>query len=222
MEKLNKGRPVILRGYRFSVYNWVAAMVLREKGVTYEREEINPFSAALPVSYRVRHPFGRVPVLSHGDFDVYETVAIAHYVNAAFVGPTLVPPNPKAVARMAQVISIVDAYGYGAMVRKVFANRVFLPSEGEPADEDMIATGLEASCTVLGALDRIATEGLVLDGSEVTLADCHLAPMLAYFIQAPEGAAALHNYTALSDWWTAIGDRQSIRMTDPGLPGCGN
>ena len=209
---------VVLCGYRFSVYNRIAAMVLHEKGVAYGREEIDPFAPNVPAGYLKRHPFGRVPVLSHDGFDVYETVAIARYVDAAFEGPALVPSEPKALARLAQVISIIDAYGYRPMVRQVFAHRVFRPLEGERTDEREIATGLEASRTVLGALDRIAAEGHVLDGKRVTLADCHLAPMLAYFVQAPEGVETLRPHPALADWWKAIRERESVLATDPGLP----
>ncbi|MGK8236559.1 glutathione S-transferase N-terminal domain-containing protein, partial [Roseovarius sp. MS2] len=77
---------VILRGYRYSVYNRIARVVLHEKGVAYETDEIDPFAPDVSEDYLKRHPFGRVPVLSHGEFDVFETSAISRYVNAAFGG----------------------------------------------------------------------------------------------------------------------------------------
>ena len=110
-------------------------MALHEKGVACEHEEVDPFASNVPPDYLRRQPFGRVPVLSHNRFDVYEIAAIARYVDAAFEGPSLVPSEPKALARMAHVVSIVDNYGYRPMVRQVFAHRVFRPLEGERADE---------------------------------------------------------------------------------------
>lgn len=211
-------QPVLLRGYRFSVYHRIARMVLAEKGVAYDIEEIDPFAQSIPQAYLRRHPFGRVPVLSHGDFDIFETVAITRYVDAAFDGASLVPSDPVASARMAQVISIIDNYGYGPMVRQVFAHRVFRPAEGLYADETEIVAGMEGAQVVLGALNTIAEEGLVLDGAGITLADCHLAPMMAYFAMAPEGAAALDQYPALAAWWSALRQRDSLVATDPGLP----
>ena len=208
---------VILRGYRYSVYNRIARMVLHEKGVAYEIEEVDPFSPPLPDDYQRRHPFGRVPVLSHGDVDVYETMAITRYVDAAFKGPALTPRDPLGAARMVQVISIVDSYGYWPMVRQVFAQRVFAPMEGRVADEAMIEEGLEKSALVLAALERLAEEGLVLSEGEISLADCHLAPMLAYFTAAPEGRAALSAHTGLSRWWTATSLRRSMTETAPRL-----
>lgn len=215
-------KSVILRGYRYSVYNRIARLVLHEKGVDYDIEEVDPFATDIPEDYLNRHPFRRVPVLSHGAFDVYETSAIARYVDAAFDGPGLVPIEAEPLARAAQVISIIDNYGYRPMVRQVFAHRVFGPAEGEQADETEIAAGLEAAQIVLGALNTIVMERLVLDGRNFTVADCHLAPMIAYFVQAPEGADALCRHSALADWWATVSKRTSIQMTDPGLPPNGN
>ena len=209
---------VILRGYRYSVYNRIARVALHEKGVAYATEEIDPFAASISEDYRTRHPFGRVPVLSHGDFDVYETAAIVRYVNAAFRGPDLMPPEAQGLARVAQVISVVDSYGYVPMVRQVFAHRVFHPAVGELVEEAEIKAGLVASYTVLDALNTIAAEGHVLNGGNFTLADCHLAPMIAYFVQAPEGATALSAHSKLADWWATVSRRASLRATEPGLP----
>lgn len=210
--------PVVLRGYQFSVYNRIARMALHEKGVSYRTEEIDPFAAKIPEDYLRRHPFGRVPVLSHGNFDVYETAAIIRYVDAAFDGPSLMPVDAESVARVAQVVSIVDSYGYRPMVRQVFAHRVFRPAVGEKSDEAEIEKGLEASLPVLGALNTLASEGHVLDGQTFTLADCHLTPMIAYFIQAVEGQAALSEYSEFADWWASASQRRSTKETDPGLP----
>lgn len=211
-------QSVILRGYRYSVYNRIARVVLHEKGVAYETEEIDPFASNVSKDYLKRHPFGRVPVLSHGEFDVFETSAIARYVNAAFAGPELIPTNAETLARVMQVVSIVDSYGYRPLVRQVFAHRVFRPAEDEVADEAEVAAGIDASHTVLGALNNIAKEGRVLDCQSFTLADCHLAPMIAYFVQAPEGAGALKTYSNLAFWWATVSQRASLQVTEPGLP----
>ncbi|MEL6791894.1 MAG: glutathione S-transferase family protein [Pseudomonadota bacterium] len=209
---------LILRGYRYSVYNRIARIALSEKGVQCAAEEIDPFQPHIPKDYKLRHPFGRVPVLSHDAFDIYETTAICRYVDAAFDGPKLLPKDAKGLARVAQVVSIVDDYGYRPMIRQVFAHRVFRPLEAESADEGEIAAGLEASLAVLSALDALASEGRVLDGEIFTLADCHLAPMIAYFAKAPEGAAALASHPSLAQWWAVVSRRQSVIDTDPGLP----
>ena len=211
-------KPVVLRGYKFSVYNRIARVALHEKGVSYETEEIDPFAEDVPEHYMQRHPFGRVPVLSHGAFDVYETAAIARYIDAAFDGPCLVPLEIESLTRLTQIVSILDSYGYRPMVRQVFDNRVFRPAIGEKSDEVEIEHGLAASRRVLQAVEAIAAEARVLDRQSFTLADCHLAPMIAYFVQAPEGETALRDYADLSAWWAWASKRASVVETDPGLP----
>jgi len=100
---------LVLHGYRYSVYNRIARLALTEKGLPYERIEVNPFAPDVPESYRALHPFGRVPALVHDGFALYETGAITRYIDRAFPGPPLQPTDPRALARMDQVISIVDA-----------------------------------------------------------------------------------------------------------------
>lgn len=206
---------VTLHGYRFSVYSRIARLILEEKGVGYAIEDVNPFEGDAAAEVLKWHPFGFVPVLSHGDFHLYETSAIGRYVDAAFVGPPLTPETPAAVARMAQVIAIIDAYGYRPMIRQLFENRVFLPMHGETFSAGEIGAGLVASRRVLAALEVIAAEGKVLTGDRFTLADCHLAPMIAYFAAAPEGAEMLRAFSALSDWWEQAAARSSLMRTDP-------
>ena len=126
--------PLVLHGYRYSVYNRIARLTLAEKGVAYERVEVNPFSPDMPASYLALHPFGRVPALVHDGFALYETGAITRYVDRAFPGPALQPTEPRALARMDQIIGIVDSYGYWPMVRQVFAPRVFRARTGQPVD----------------------------------------------------------------------------------------
>jgi glutathione S-transferase len=203
--------PVVLHGYRYSVYNRIARLSLAEKGVAYDRVEVNPFAPDVPESYRALHPFGRVPALVHDGFALYETGAITRYIDRAFPGPPLQPADPRALARMDQVISIVDAYGYWPMVRQVFALRVFRGRTGQPVDEAEISRGLAAAPTVLAALEPLVGEGL-------TLGDLHLGAMVAYFVLAPEGATLLRQYPKLTRWWDRISARPSFAATDPGLP----
>ncbi len=204
--------PLVLHGYRYSVYLRIVRLALAEKGVRYDRVEVNPFAPDMPVSYLTLHPFGRVPALVHDGFALYETGAITRYVDRAFPGPALQPTGPHALARMDQIISIVDLCGYWPMVRQVFSQGVFRPRLGQPGDAAEVERGLAASAKVLAALDPLVTE----DGP--TLADLHLGAMMAYFTLAPGGAALLQRYERLAAWWAELSARPSFSTTDPGLP----
>ncbi len=209
---------VVLHGYQYSVYVRIARLALAEKGIAYERVEVNPFAAEVPAAYLAMHPFGRVPVLVHDGFVLYESGAITRYVDESFPGPRLQPEAPRERARMTQIISIVDSYAYWPMVRQVFSHSVFRPQVGEPVDPAAIAQGLEGSARALGALEALAAGGDFLVGTQLSLADLHVAPMIAYFAAAPEGRELLPRYPRLAAWWRAVEQRPSLALTDPGLP----
>ena len=206
--------PVHLHGYRYSAYSRIARLALLSKKVEHQTIEINPF-AELSRAYLKLHPFGRVPALTHGAFKLFETSAITRYVDRAFNGPSLQPANAAALARMDQVLSVVDAYAYWPMVRQVSSHAFFRPLFGEPSSREEIDAGLEASRKVLAFLDRVAGEGVVLNGRDISLADCHLAPMVDYFVRAGEGKVALSSHPALQRWWDQMSVLDVFKATDP-------
>ena len=206
--------PVHLHGYRYSVYTRIARLALLAKKVEHETVEVDPF-AELPEAYLELHPFGRVPALTHGAFELFETGAITRYVDRAFEGPLLQPERAAALARMDQVIAVIDSYAYWPMVRQVASHAFFRPSFGEESSRAEIDAGLEASRKILPFLDRVAGEGEVLTGRALTLADCHLAPMIDYFVRAEEGKAALSAHPALQQWWDRVSGLDILKATDP-------
>jgi glutathione S-transferase len=210
--------PLVLHGYRYSVYVRIARLALAEKEVAYDSVEVNPFAADVPADYLALHPFGRVPTLVHDGFALYETGAISRYVDRTFSGPALQPVQPRALGRMDQIIGVVDSYGYWPLVRQVFSHRVFRPAIGQPADEAEVERGLAGAAKVLAALEALAAPDAFLIGPALSLADLHLGAMIAYFAAAPEGAALLENYPRLAAWWTHLSRRPSFAATDPLRP----
>lgn len=189
-------------------------MALLSKNVEHDTIEVDPF-AELSAAHLKRHPFGRVPVLIHGPFELFETSAITRYVDRAFNGLPLQPQRVAALARMDQVIAVVDAYAYWPMVRQVSSHAFFRPLFGEQSSDEELDRGLKASGKVLSFLERVAGEGEVLTGCDITLADCHLAPMIDYFVRANEGKETLLRHPALQGWWEKVSVLDILKATDP-------
>lgn len=208
---------LILYGYKYSVYLRIVRLTLAEKGLRATHAEINPFEAQSEEQSNI-HPFGRVPVLEHAGFRLYETTTITRYLDEAFPGPALQPLDPKARARMAQIIAIIDNYAYQPLIRQVFSHAVFRPAFGKESNPEMVAEGMATAPQVMGALEQIAAEGLVL-GSETptNLAALHLAPMLDYFLKAPGAGDLLAKAPTLNQWWETFKNQASLTTTDPGL-----
>jgi glutathione S-transferase len=190
-------------------------MALVELGLEAEYIEANPFSE-VPDAELSRHtPFGRVPALRHGAFTLTETAAIVGYLHELTASQALRSRGPQGIARMIQVIGIVDAYGYRPMVKDVFSHGFYRPQMDEGFDPDKVASGLEESRPVLQTLEMIAQEGLQLTGQAISLADIHLAPMIDYFTKVPEAVEMLSVFPALSKWWVHLRERPSLILTDP-------
>lgn len=206
---------VALHGYQHSIYSWAVRLALSEKGVDWEWEEVDPF--AEPERAARRHPFAKVPVLVHGGFTLYETEAILAYVDEGFPGPALHPAAPKDRARMRQIQAIADAYAYWPMVRMLYSHRVFRPRHELEGDRAAAREGLSQSRPVLDALEALIGPGpfLVGDAPTPTLADLHLAPILAAFAEAPEGGALLAGRRRLKTWLATMQARPSFVATRP-------
>lgn len=209
---------LILHGYRYSVYVRIVRLVLAEKGLAYESVDVNPFAAEVPAGHRALHPFGRVPALVHDGFALYETGAITRYLDRAFPRPALQPQAPRLLARMDQIIAVVDAYAYWPLVRQVFVHDVMRPHLGTEGDPQELQKGLDASARALDALEALAAADSWLTGPDLTLADLHLGAMVAYFVQSPRGAALLAERPRLAAWWQRLQERPSVTATAPGLP----
>ncbi|MGH6942185.1 glutathione S-transferase family protein, partial [Hypericibacter sp.] len=66
--------------------------------------------------------------------------------------------------------------------------------------------------TVLAALSDLMT-GPYLLGAQLTLADLHLATIIAYFRLAPEGQQLLSQAPKIARWWTLMEPRPSLQQT---------
>jgi glutathione S-transferase len=205
---------VTLYGLPRSVYTRIVRLTLEEKGVSYQLEEVEIFgSHGVPDEHFKRHPFGKIPVLAHGKFSIYETAATCRYIDEAFPGPSLQPPTPSGRARMAQVIGMLDSYAYRPMVWGVFAERIRSAKTGEESNEALVAKSLKESRIALQAIAALAGDSLFLAGDALSLADLHAYPIIRYFCVAPEGKAAINEHPFISKWLAKLSARVSVQQT---------
>src|SRR5258708_2977289 len=85
---------------------------LEEKGASYRFSPVAPGTLRSP-EHLARHPFGRVPVLEHNGFLLYETQAILRYLDRVLPAPALTPSDPKRAARMDQEFRHDDLLKHG-------------------------------------------------------------------------------------------------------------
>ena len=76
---------VTLHTQALSPYGWGARLIACEKGLEVELAPAEVSTA----DYEALHPFRKMPVLRHGEVVIYESIAIANYLDEAFPGPVL-------------------------------------------------------------------------------------------------------------------------------------
>src|SRR6267154_2445893 len=109
MSKPNDISEFIVHSVPGSPYGRSVFALLMEKGARYRLAPVTP-ATRKSEPHISRHPFGRVPVLEHDGFLLYETQAILRYLDRVLPAPPLTPDEPKAAARMDRAMNINDWY----------------------------------------------------------------------------------------------------------------
>jgi glutathione S-transferase len=198
-----------------SPYTRSALLGLHEKQTPY-RLEVLPqgVRASHSEEHLQRHPFGRIPVLDHGDFRLYETQAILRYLDAVLPGPSLQPRDPRAAARMNQIVGIVDWYVFPyvsvGITAERFMSQLFW---NRPPSEENVAKALPQARVCVRELARLKGSAEFLAGDSLSIADLMVAPQLLFFRGTPEGEQLLSG-TSLEDWLTRLRARPSFQATE--------
>jgi len=193
-------------------YVRAALLALEEKGAAYEFAALAP-GGLKQQPHLSRHPFGRIPAFEHDGWMLYETQAIMRYVDTVVPGPRLQPEEPRAAARMNQLMGITDWYVMPQVSVPITRNRVVAPRFNRPVDEDAIVKAIPNARICIAEIGRLLDGHAWLAGDAISLADLLLAPHLSMFAQAPEGAQILQEHENLRDWLMRIETRPSMAAT---------
>jgi glutathione S-transferase len=205
-----------LYGPSYSSYTRVARMALAQKGVPYDLVEVDyVFSGQnTEAEHLVRHPFGKLPVLDHAGFVVYEATAVTRYVDDAFPGPALQPEDAEARAHMNQVIGIVDSYVTPLWMLDIVMRRLVDPMIGVEPDEVRIAGALDDASIAAHVLDGFLAERDFCAGETVSLADFFLFPQHVYASMTPEMSAIFAETPNLTRWAADMAKQPAARTTE--------
>lgn len=186
---------ITLHGFAPSTYTRTARMAAIEKGVAHE---LVPIAYGTP-EHLALHPFGRMPVMTHGELVLFETLAIVSYLDEAFDGPPLIPHDPAGRARALGAVSAAIDYGYRPLVQIEAAQGSFDPEQRA------------AAAKLLDWLDA----GLAGGGWPAGLgaADLFLAPMVDYHLRQVGREAVIPGRPSLEAWFARIAERPSFTET---------
>ena len=186
---------------------------LEEKGAAYRMAPVAP-GTLKSARHLALHPFGRIPVLEHGDFRLYETQAILRYLDRVLPAPPLTPTDPRAAARMDQAIGVNDWYLFPGVANVIVFQRVVGPKLlGLPTDEAAVAEAMPKAKTVFVELARLLGAQPYFAGEALSLADLTLAPQIDFFAGLPEWESLMRPHRNLQEWHGRMLARQSLQAT---------
>ncbi|HEY2444217.1 MAG TPA: glutathione S-transferase family protein [Rhizomicrobium sp.] len=161
-----------------------------------------------------RHPFGRVPVLEHDGFAIYETQAILRYIDRVVPKPALTPADPKAAARMDQVMNVCDWYLFQGVNNVIGFQRIVGPRlMGLTPDEAAIAAVMPKAHLVVRELSRLLGNKKYFAADEMSLADIHVATQLDFMAMTPEWNPLTADAQNLVVWLDRMNARESFKAT---------
>jgi glutathione S-transferase len=204
--------PIVVHGIPGSPYVRMPLLACEEKRAPY-RIAAMQFGQNKTPEYLARQPFGRIPVIEHDGFWLYESAAIIRYIDQVFPGPALTPADPKAQARMNQVMGIVDWYVMPTISAGIGWNRIIAPMIGAPVDEAAVARAIPGATTCIRALEQLLGNSPYVAGNSVSLGDLMLIAHLELFPASPEGAAILQG-SPLLGWIERMRSRPSVQATN--------
>jgi RNA polymerase-associated protein len=158
-------------------------LVLAEKNITYEVEDIDPLN--MPEELMELNPYGTLPTLVDRDLKLYESRIIMEYLDERFPHPPLLPVDPVSRSTSRLLLFRVENDWYRLMDTILSGKK-----EAAKARKELRET-LISTAPVFGAKPFFMSD-------EFTLVDCAIAPLLwrlpVLGVEIPSSAKGIHSY----------------------------
>jgi len=194
-----------------SNFVWTCRIVCEEKAVAYNLSPVFPHTPEIDAI----HPFGRIPVMRHGAIKLFESKAIATYIDRVFTGPALIPADPVGAALTEQWISAIITTIDPILLRQ-YAVAYFFPgtADGSP-NRQLIDAALPKLTKPFDVLEAAVAKTGHLVGDGFTLADAFLVPVLYYMNKLPESGKLVAERKAVARYIARHLERNSVAATIP-------
>ncbi|HEY1392814.1 MAG TPA: glutathione S-transferase family protein [Methylibium sp.] len=205
---MSTATPLTLVSHALCPYVQRAAIVLHEKGVPFERRDVD--LANKPAWFLEVSPLGKTPVLLvDGDTAIFESAVICEYLDEVHA-PRLHPPDPLQRARHRAWME------FGSGVLNGIAAFYNAPDEAQlrARRDDLRAkfAQLEAQLAQHPAVDG----GPWFDGERFSLVDAVFAPVFRYFevfeAETGEDFGAFSHTPRVARWRAHLAQRPSVRQ----------
>ena len=204
---------IVVHSVPGSPYGRAVLMLLEERRAPYRLAPVAPGTAGR-APHLGRHPFGRVPVIEHEGFTLYETQAILRYLDRTLPGEALMPSQARAAARMDQLMNICDWYLMQGVNNVIGFHRIVGPRLfGLVPDEAAIAAAMPKAHALFNELSRLLGKASWFVEDRMTLADILLAPHMDFLAATPEWPILTEGTGNLVLWMDGMRTRPGFQAT---------
>jgi len=180
---------LIVYGASLSPFVRKVRVVLAEKGLKYEHDQVSPFQP--PPNFLEISPLRRIPVLRDTDLPEPNTLPdssiICDYLEHKYPRPPLYPADPYQRGRALWFEEYADSVLAQACGLGLFFERVVKKMLKQPTDENVVAATLKDKLPPLfGYLEREIGKRKFLVGEALSIADISICTMLVNFEHAGE------------------------------------
>ena len=197
--------PLTLVSHKLCPYVQRAAIALAEKGVPFDRKDID--LANKPEWFLKISPLGKVPVLLDGDQPIFESAAILEYLEETQPHP-LHPKNPLRRAQHRAWIEFGSSILSDIWIVETSPDRGAVEAKIKSMREKFIRIGGEI-------------KGPWFEGAEFSLVDAVFAPVFRYFDLFDELTehGIFRDVPKVRAWRGELAKRPSVRTAvDPDYP----
>jgi glutathione S-transferase len=182
---------MIVHGSSLSPFVRKVMVFAAEKGLALENKAAPP--GPKTPEFLAISPFGKIPAFEDGDYQLCDSSAIVHYLEAKHPEHRLIPTDPRALGRAIWFDEYADTIMFSAAA-PIFFNRVVAKLMGIPGDL-AAADKAEAEMLppVLDYLESVIPDSGFLVEDRLTLADVAVvSPFVNFDHAGVHGDAARH------------------------------
>jgi glutathione S-transferase len=196
-------------GHPMSTCTRKVLTALAEKGADYEFEMVDLGKGQHKApEHMARQPFGQIPVLDDGDFRMYESRAIARYLDETLPGTRLTPGDAKGRAQMEQWIS-VESSNFTPQAMKIIWESMFKKFlMNQDGDQNIIAAARTAVGKTLDVMNERLGHVPYFAGDSFSIADIGFMPYVEYLFASGAGDL-ITSRPNVAAWWNRVSSRPS-------------